>query len=183
MKRVYIMIGLIIICTVLTGTYSLYESNVTTPVEMTPASFKIKVNDTLIGTDSNLEINSINWNESSNVKPGKAAPGLSGYFELVIDSSDVDLAFTYTISIDDTNFDKGNFKVKSVTGLEDMDLTNNIYSGLFTKENVKNNKVKTVRFDLEWENNEENNESDSEYIGKNVTIDIPITLHFEQYIE
>ena len=183
MRKLIFILALCLLGINFIGTLSLFESNVKAPVEATIAGWSIKVNNNLIGEQSEFTINDVIWKDNDNIKDGKTAPGAVGYFDLEIVPEDVDVAFTYEFIVDENAYENGNFKILSIeTEDEDIVIDKNKYSGIFSLEDIKNNKISKARFSLIWENNEENNELDSEYIGIDKEINIPITINFSQYL-
>lgn len=185
MKKIIFLVAFLLLGINLTGTLSLFESKIDVPVEAELASWKIKVNDILIGQETDFEINDIVWENNPNIKDGKTAPSAKGYFDLEIIPDDVDVAFNYKITVDDTNYKDSNFKIESIE-IENSDITKeeeNIYTGFFSLDDIKNNITTKIRFNLVWENDEEKNDLDSEYIGIDKEIGIPITMEFSQYIQ
>ena len=183
MKKLIFILALCLFCVNFIGTFSLFESNIDIPVETKIARWSIKVNSNLIGEQSEFVINDVIWENNENIKDGKTAPGAVGYFDLEIVPENVDVAFTYEFVVDENAYENGNFKISSIeTEDSNVIMEENKYSGMFSLEDIKNNKVSKVRFNLIWENNEENNELDSEYIGIDKEINIPITINFSQYL-
>ncbi len=182
MKKLIFVLALCLLSINFIGTFSLFESNIKAPVEAKLAGWSIKVNNNLIGEQSEFIIDDIIWENNENIKDGKTAPGAVGYFDLEIVPEDVDVAFTYEFIVDKNAYENGNFKILSIETEDSIEMEENKYSGMFSLEDIKNNKVSKVRFNLIWENNEENNELDSEYIGIDKIINIPITINFSQYL-
>lgn len=184
MKKTIFLVFFCIFGIVIISTFSLLESNITSPVKVSPANWSIKVNNNLIGESSEFEITDIVWSGNENVKPGKAAPGTNGYFSIEIDPSDVDVAFIYSFTIDRTELLNEYFRIDSIEteGINLIRTGIDTYSGIFSLEDISSNTKKNIKFNLYWENNEENNEVDSEYVGVNKTINIPITMKFSQYL-
>lgn len=184
MKKIIFIVAFLLLVINFTGTFSLFESKIDVPVEAELAGWNIKVNNILIGQETDFEINDIVWKDNPNIKDGKTAPGAKGYFDLEIVPDDVDVAFNYKITIDDTNYKDSNFKIESIE-IKDSDVVKvdeNIYTGFFSLEDVKNKKTTKIRFNLIWENDEEKNDLDSQYIGIDKEISIPINMEFSQYL-
>ena len=81
-------------------TYAKYVTSTTNTTASSIARWKILVNDddiTLGATSSNL-ITPV-FPGSSDIAAGVIAPNSEGYFDLVIDCSDVDVSFRYTITV------------------------------------------------------------------------------------
>lgn len=80
--------------------YARYVKNVDGDLAATMASWNIKVNNESVLGKTSLE-NQIDAYFPGNeyVREGVIAPGASGYFDLIIDPTDVDVAFSYTIDL------------------------------------------------------------------------------------
>lgn len=90
---------LMTICTI-NETYAKYVSSATSTASTSIARWKVLVNSkdiTLGATSSNL-ISPI-FPGSENINSGVLAPNAEGYFDLIIDASQVDVSFQYTISV------------------------------------------------------------------------------------
>ena len=137
------------------------------------------------GQNEYFSINEIHYTKTnSNIRQGKFAPGVNGYYDIEIDSRDTKVAVEYDIYVDD--FESENLKVK------DIDLMQG--SSNFTKINEKEFKGvipvgstvnQILRVYLEWKdlNTPEANAADTEMGTKeNPDVEIPVTLHFIQYI-
>jgi len=185
MKKILFLIVFFLLIINVVGTLSIFESNIEAPVESTLAGWKIRVNDNLIGQDTEFEINDIIWENNSHVKDGKTAPGTIGYFDLEIVPEDVNVSFSYTFSIDDESYEDTNFKLLSVDtdASEIVKIDDSTYSGVYFLDDIEAGKSTIVRFNLMWENNEEDSLLDSSYIGVDKTINIPITMSFSQYVD
>ena len=96
----------LIICTLLIiaiyNSYSKYVSSISSDADMTIASWKIYVNNQDITNGANLN-NVIMpvFPGNNNVASGVIAPETEGYFDVVIDASDTDVSFRYTITTSD----------------------------------------------------------------------------------
>ena len=82
-------------------TYSLFESNHVTTAVLDMAKWQVKINDDLIdGASSSFSVDVINWEGSEYVADGKVAPGMNGYFDVVIDPNGSEVSMRYDISFD-----------------------------------------------------------------------------------
>ena len=189
-KKIGILIALsllLVVVFVTSYSYSLFESSITGQTQATIADWIIKVNNDLISDGQNeyFSINEIHYTKTnSNIRQGKFAPGVNGYYDIEIDSRDTKVAVEYDIYVDD--FESENLKVK------DIDLMQG--SSNFTKINEKEFKGvipvgstvnQILRVYLEWKdlNTPEANAADTEMGTKeNPDVEIPVTLHFIQYI-
>ena len=121
---------------------------------------------------------------------------MQGQFEIIIDPTDTDVSLQYTIKIDNSKFTESNdinLKIKKIilNGIEYAYTTNTITT-LVDPDDPENSETQSnspvIRKDqllvkVEWENNEEFNEKDSE-IGRvpNNVISLPISISVLQYI-
>ncbi len=105
-KNKYLLTALtlssIFICLCLiTETYAKYLSAAEATTNTSIARWKVLVNDEdiTLGTTSNAIISPV-FPGSDHIASGVLAPNAEGYFDLLIDSSNVDVSFTYEITID-----------------------------------------------------------------------------------
>ena len=170
------------------GSYSLFESQRTNTSELEIAKWEIKVNDDLLsGGESTFTINNFVWSTSQYVKPGKAAPGLSGYFDIVIDPNDADTSIRYDITFDFSNLDSDQFQITEIKEIDDKSIVRTgeyTYSNIILLEDIDDGETNTIRVYIEWVNDEDNNEKDSE-LGTvlNNQISIPVSVDVTQYID
>ena len=164
------------------------------------------------GTPTEFTIDNFVWDTDSHVTDGKVAPGMKGQFEIEIDPKDTDVSIEYSIKIDNSRFTESNdinLKIKkiildgeeyeftSVPVIEEVEnelgeieeiVTNTEIKISFVKplSEIQSNdddvRIDSLLVDVEWENNEEFNEKDSE-IGRvpNNIISLPITVDLIQY--
>ena len=168
------------------SSYAKYRRNTETNIQGRIASWDIKINNESINNGTTLT-NTITPVIDANqyVKEGTIAPGSTGYFDLVIDATNVDVDFTYTIT----------GEVSEDTPLTDLKLTgyklNNgnliTYNGTtgITGDIPMNTSTTNLRIYFEWVDdatNEMNNQEDTEYAQNSSYQDtnIDVTIHFEQ---
>lgn len=103
-KKKYLLISLtacsILICMCLIAeTYAKYLTSASTTTTTSIARWKIIVNeeDITLGATSSSIITPM-FPGTENISSGVLAPNAEGYFDLVIDSSNVDVSFAYSIS-------------------------------------------------------------------------------------
>lgn len=166
-------------------TYAVFESDVTGEVSNQLAVWKVIVNGTDIVTSNTFDLADVSWDTSLKVLSNKAAPGLGGSFDIVISSSDVEVAFRYDITFDFSSLVNQEFMVDSITDINGGELVRtdeNVYSGIFTLEDIENGRIADVKVNLLWNNNEDNNENDYE-LGSvyDNQITIPVDVHVIQY--
>ena len=165
------------------ATYAKYRKQITTEVNANVASWNIKINDEAIANKKKLA-NSITpiFDENKYVKVGTLAPGVTGHFDINIDSSNVDVDFTYEITAslaEDT--DLKDFKI---TGYELNDSgTINKYDSSITGDLVKNTKNTKIRFYVAWiddDTNEMDNSEDTTYAVNHTNVIYNLTIKFTQ---
>ena len=201
-KKIKILIFILILLMlgyILLNTYSKYIENATARIEQEVGRWNIKINNTDItsvsGDPVEFEITNFVWNESTHVKEGKVAPGMSGRFELDIDPKDTDVSIQYSIKIDNSKLTESNdinLKVKKIIldgeeyAFTSVPVTEIVDNGDGTTEEVTTSteieikivkpleevqstdddvRVDKVLVDVIWENNEEYNAKDSEIGG------------------
>ena len=165
------------------ATYAKYRKQITSEVNANVASWNIKINDEAIANKKKLA-NSITpiFDENEYVKANTLAPGVTGHFDIIIDSSNVDVDFTYEITAslaEDT--DLKDFKI---TGYELNDSgTINKYDSGVTGDLVKNTKNTKIRFYVAWIDdgtNEMNNSEDTTYAVNHNNVIYNLTIKFTQ---
>lgn len=165
------------------NTYGLFESEKKIVVAQDVAHWKILINGSNI-IEEEFVINSINIEDNENVLNGKIAPGTRGYFDIEIDPQ-TDTSIVYSISFDFSQINES-VKVDSIEETINGNLIRtgeSTYSKVITLNEIKENTKNNIRVYLKWENNEENNETDSK-IGLTMDnyINIPISVSAMQYL-
>lgn len=121
-KIIALFVLLIAFCSTVKTTYSRYVSEAMGTVSTNIAKWKIKVNNTDITSASSRTVTiTPNTSESPYVTSGKVAPGSTGYFDLVIDSSDAEVAFVSNVDI---HFES-NRRTRSGSNITTFDGTDN----------------------------------------------------------
>ena len=168
--------------------FGLFEINSSSPLEADLAKWQIIVNSSDISNNGGtFLIPEVHWERNENTMEGKAAPGSKAYFEILIDPRGSEVSLSYQLYLDFLNLSNESIRIISVKNKNNEVLEPNEegkYQGLILLSSIKNNEWEKIRVDFKWENDENNNEKDSKYVGKvNQFLDIPITLRFSQYIE
>lgn len=168
--------------------YSLFESSRVNTSSISVAKWQVKINnDNISGSSSTFTINNINWTESENVKSGKVAPEMDGYFDIEIDPNNTETSVRYDITFDFTNLDSSQFVINEIKEIDEKEIVRTgefTYSNIFTLDEINNNETNTIRVYLSWINDELNNEKDSN-LGKvaNNTIKIPVVVEITQHFD
>ena len=125
---------LVMILLIVVGSYALFESQRTNTSELTIAKWEIKVNDDMLsGSESTFTVNNFTWSTSEYVKEGKAAPGLDGYFDILIDPNDADTSIKYDVTFDFSNLDEDQFEVTEIKEIDDKSI---VRTGEYTYSNI-----------------------------------------------
>lgn len=205
-KKLLLVLIILMIGYIAINTYSKYAENATARIEQELAKWSIKINDVDItsvdGSPVEFEIDTFEWQVATHVKEGKVAPGMKGAFEFTVDPTDTDVSIQYSITIDDSKLSESNdinLKIKKIIvdgeeyeytseavgeeGDEGTEIEIAIVKPLSeiksTDESVRKD---NIVIQVEWENNEEFNEKDSELgsVPDNV-ITLPIKINVIQY--
>ncbi len=188
-KLMIAFVSLLISFNFIQETYAKYVKNVAGNAEMAVARWRILVNNENIRTGS-LAASTITpvFAGSTHIASDVVAPLSTGYFDIIIDSSETDVSFTYTISSDvNENSDVSDLVTTgySINGGEtinfttyDTDITGTINYGTTTPTSIRifvmwNDAVETATM-----NNAD--DTDATYsTNANATLDVNLT--FQQY--
>ena len=193
-KQIIYSIFIIIIITIVTigitmYTYSLYESVDVSTATSNIAKWNIKVNDSMItglsSNESEINIGSIDWQSNGHVRPGKAAPGSIGSFEIEIDPMDTQVSFIYELELEIEDLDNDEFGIDSVTETNGHTIVRTgekTYSGIALLSEINNGDTYNLEINIVWNNNENNNDKDYE-LGKRAEdeVYIPVRITLQQY--
>lgn len=193
-KVLIVMVSLSITLCVMSNTYSRYVASSSGDVSATLAKWQILLNNNDITNNSvnNIEITPTIV-ENNNVAAGTVAPSSTGYFDIAIDATNVDVAFTYNVSLDVLNENMPDLIISKYalldandenTQLDFINIDNNTIS-----DTVFNNKTFTIRIYFEWFEGQDESMSneDDTLIGtdaaiNNTNLNINATIDFAQYI-
>ncbi len=169
-------------------TFALFESNRINTTSLDLAKWQIKVNDaTVDGSTSTFTIDNITWTTSPKVKEGKIAPGQSGSFEVTIDPNLTETSIRYDMTFDFSKINDSNIYVTSITEVNGKPIVRSgeyTYSNIITLSEIQNGETNTIKVNLEWINDENNNDKDT-YIYENFAGDlrIPVTVTITQHFD
>ncbi len=104
-KKLFILVSVLLICCCLVvlyqDSYAKYKKKVDQNVGITLASWNIKLNNESVAGKETVTGNIIpTFLESEYTAENVIAPGSSGYFDINIDATDVDVSFSYTLSVE-----------------------------------------------------------------------------------
>lgn len=165
------------------GTYTAYETLTNGKITPNMAKWNISVDGFKV-TSSDVQtigLSNITWN-SSNAVNGKALPGSTGTVKITIDPMDTDVAIKYTFEIVDKNVDDTKFL--KVTNINDngnnlIRVGENVYTGIFSLDDIKNKVKKELVLDVEWPLGEDVDPT-SEEVNSSVNF-LVINFTVEQY--
>lgn len=200
MRKIWILSALIMLLITLyqiNSAYAKYSTEAEGIVEETIGAWIVKVNNTNIATEANVEnftIDALTYNSNDYVLDGKIAPGLLGYFDITIDATEASVAVKYDVTID---FSKLNLsdsikftKLVTVTdGIESeegiIQTGESTYTGVVSLDDISAGKTNTLRVYLSWEDDGTgiNDEEDS-ILGttKDIQVSIPVQVKASQYL-
>ena len=165
------------------GTYTAYETLTNGKITPNMAKWNISVDGFKV-TSSDVQtigLSNITWN-SSNAVNGKALPGSTGTVKITIDPLDTDVAIKYTFEIIDKSVDDTKFL--KVTNINDngnnlIRVGENVYTGIFSLDDIKNKVKKELVLDVEWPLGEDVDPT-SEEVNSSINF-LVINFSVEQY--
>ena len=200
MRKIWILLALMmILITVyqINTTYAKYLTQAQGIIEETIGPWVVKINGTNIATEAdvqNFTINDLNYNSNNYVLDGKIAPGLLGYFDVVIDATEASVAVRYDVTIDFAKLDISDSirfakLVKVVNGLEDdtgiVQTAENTYTGTISLTDIEAGTTNTIRVYLGWRDDGTGvNDAKDSILGttKDIQVAIPVEVKASQYL-
>ena len=138
LKILGVFIPLCLMLCFMSNTYSRYVAGTTGNLKMSFAQWQILVNndDIINNSSSSIVLNPI-IDENKYVENNKIAPSSTGYFDIEIDPSNVDVSFNYNITLDVINEDIPDLIITKYAILD------NDYNGTdaITYNNIQNNMI------------------------------------------
>lgn len=182
---IFIVIATLSLLYLANTSYAKYKRKADAAVQSRIANWNIKVNNELITNKTKLSQEITPVIESNEyVKEGTLAPGISGYFDLVINAENVDVDFKYTIT----------GETDSETPLLDLEITEYEIDGkkvsygtdkVLSGELKKNTGDTPIRIYFKWNDDEDNimnNQEDTKYAAnsKHRITKIKVSIIFSQ---
>ncbi len=207
MKKVYLLLILVsfsFCLSFMSSTYSRYVAGTTGNIDIPFAKWQILLNTQDITSQNNSQLTFTPVIETSNnVNSGTIAPSSKGYFDISINPENVDVSFSYAISlsIDEENLPDliitkyailpDNFQEGDT--LQYSTITNNIIeNSLYYNNNIQNFSFSefTIRVYFEWLENDQNevmDDDDDTQVGldaadQETTFNISANISFEQIV-
>ncbi len=178
-------VSLFLCIVTLQDTYAKYVSNANGTTDIAIARWRILINN----FDVRNELTSSNlitpvFSGNANIASGVIAPTSTGYFDIVVDSTETDVSFTYNISV--ANDPDSIVEDIVITGCtlngQPATFNNNAIAGTIYLTNPT--KVNTIRVFVEWNDSTgqtmDNAADTAATIGENPAAQIAVTAHFIQ---
>lgn len=186
-KIIYIVCAIMIFISIyeIKNTYGLFESKKEIDIDKSVAKWNIYINDNNLNTAETFTIDNFTFQETDTVAKDKIAPGILGWFDILIDARDTQVSIIYEITFDFTSLPSNITveKIEEINGREIIKTGPNTYSNYITLDDINNNVKDTIRVYIKWNNDEENNENDTNIgIIKNNSIKIPVSITVSQYL-
>ena len=186
-KITYIVCAIMIFISIyeIKNTYGLFESKKEIDIDKSVAKWNIYINDNNLNTTETFTIDNFTFQETDTVAKDKIAPGILGWFDILIDARDTQVSIIYEITFDFTSLSSNITveKIEEINGREIIKTGPNTYSNYITLDDINNNVKDTIRVHIKWNNDEENNENDTNIgIIKNNSIKIPVSITVSQYL-
>lgn len=186
-KIIYIVCAIMIFISIyeIKNTYGLFESKKEIDIDKSVAKWNIYINDNNLNTTETFTIDNFTFQETDTVAKDKIAPGILGWFDILIDARDTQVSIIYEITFDFTSLPSKITveKIEEINGREIIKTGPNTYSNYITLEDINDNLKDTIRVYIKWNNDEENNENDTNIgIIKNNSIKIPVSITVSQYL-
>ena len=188
MKRVLVIIFLfflvITIFEVVTS-LGLFESAQNVVINTDIGRWQVLINDSSIKEETTFEVSNVIVDNEENVLENRLAPGTEGYFEVEIVPNDSSVAFRYDVTYSWDLVDNSKIQFLSVEETTDHDIVRTgekTYSGIISLDDIADENNVNIRFNLQWINDDNNNDSDSEYGLSKKELIIPISVHLSQYL-
>ena len=203
-KILLIFIPLSFLLCFMSNTYSRYVADTTGDLKVSFAQWQILINNTDIinNTSSSIVLSPV-IDSNNYVKSNKIAPSSTGYFDINVDPSNVDVSFNYNISLKVLNENIPDLMITKYAILDNSfdekkdtitynEIKNNLISGSLDLKDIDSSTNKfgpfTIRICFEWfEGNDEKMNNDADTLialdpEKN-ELQIEASIKFEQKME
>lgn len=193
-----LFISLSLTLCLMSNTYSRYVADTTSDLEVLFAKWQILVNNTDVtdGNSSSITLVPV-IEKNANVAANTIAPTSTGYFDIAIDPSNVDVSFNYSVSLGITNENTPDLMItkyailsstyKEGDTITPVTLENGLISGTLNYDNTKSFETFTIRVYFEWYEgtNEQMDDAADTAIGNdaainNTTFKVNANIKFEQ---
>lgn len=178
-KILCILIPFCLFLCFMSNTYSRYVADTTGNLKMSFAQWQILVNneDITTGATSSVVLTPI-IDKNKYVKNNKIAPSSSGYFDISIDPSNVDVAFNYSITLDVANENMPDLMITKYAILDNSYTEGDVISSKTIENNL-------IQESLDFENiatsSDEITVTNSDEIVNNNFKPFIVRIYFEWY--
>lgn len=195
-KLLLVFISLSVTLGLMSSTYSRYVASSVGDVKIDFAKWQIKVNTNDITDSTSSSINIVpTMMSNDNVKSNTIAPSSSGYFDIVVDGTNVDVSYNYSITLSLVNQNIpdlliSKYAILSSTYNSNDEITmNNITNSTISGSNNydSTDRTFTIRVFFEWyEGTNESMDDDADTLvsvdanTNNTQLEIQATMSFEQ---
>ena len=179
--KLYLCGIILLIVTLITvsSTYALFETNANGDANFDIGKWIIKLNDKNIALEKIITLDDFTFVNSTHVEDGYFAPTSKAEFEIDIDASQTDVSIEYTLDIDDSSLDDyPNIYFKILDLDTNLEMTQSSTSGIMYL--TDQNRTKHLKLILEWNNDEDYDESDTSLIDQ--TLRFTMNANFKQYL-
>ena len=186
-RKILVFLTLISLCFLAFSiyyTYAKYTSDYEKETNIDLSKWRLKINNSDISNNSDFsQCLSPVFDQNPHIANNVIAPTSTGHFDIEIDPSEIDLSFTYTITIDNLDSDVLDYKV---TGYSIDNGSTTAYSGTPITNTIlaeDDHSSISYRFFVEWDDSQDNltdNEEDTQLAVNQVTGKINIQISFEQ---
>lgn len=166
-------------------TYAKYSTSNSTTTNMSIARWRILVNN--FDIRNNLSTSSVIepvFSGNSNISDGYIAPTATGYFDVLIDATETDVSFNYSISLGQNNNNEVTDLI--ITGYTINNGTQQTYNNTAITGTINNtdvNKTIQIRVFVTWNDGTGatmNNAADTDTTGEDATAKLDVNLNFIQ---
>ncbi len=166
-------------------TYAKYSTSNSTTTNMSIARWRILVNN--FDIRNNLSTSSVIepvFNGNSNISDGYIAPTATGYFDVLIDATETDVSFNYSISLGQNSNNEVTDLV--ITGYAIDNGAQQTYNNTAITGTINNtdvNKTIQIRVFVTWNDGvgaAMNNAADTDTTGEDATAKLDVNLNFIQ---
>lgn len=174
------LVSLIITMVVLVDTYGLFETNGSASSELSIGEWVILVNNTDISLSETINLNNFTYSTTTHTQDGYFAPGRTGEFNIVMDTTGADVSVEFEMEIDDSvleDYPNISFSIRDTN--TNTTVNSSTYSGVIYLTDA--NRVKTLTISLIWDDDPDYDESDTTLMNEAEFI-FPIDINFKQYI-
>lgn len=174
---ILVLIALIISFFQITSMYALYKEQLQGEYNTLLGAWEIKINEKDVTTSGQIETFTITDDQlgyvaSQAIQAGKIAPGGKAYFDIIIDPTNTDVSIKYQINMESIDIPNVQIKLSEIENYfnkdgetdtinENVNLTENLYTGIIPIEKINQGYKNYLRLNFEWINEEDNNIADS----------------------